>query len=170
VLGRKFIFSEEARQERRERMRKLNERPDLQAKRAAFLASDRSPFKQPEIHRKSVEIQRANGFPNLNYDGAPTIPQKLLFDHLPGATMEFTLSESNGLRVDIAIPSLKLAIEVDGLSHMKRREKERDARKEQVLKARGWVMLRFWNAEILGDLASVLARIQAAITALQEIA
>lgn len=152
-------------------MKALNERPDVRAKLVAFRASDRCPIRRPENLRKQIEQQRALGFPNLKYDGAPTVPQKVLFEALPGATMEFALTgtaKSNSLRIDIAIPSLKLAIEVDGLSHTKRREKARDAKKEQVLKERGWTLLRFWNAEILGDLSSVLMRVHATVAMLQK--
>jgi very-short-patch-repair endonuclease len=149
-------------------MRELNKRPDVQAKRAAFLASDRAPFKQPDVHRRSVESQRVIGFPNLRYDGGPTATQRMLFNRLSGATMEFAFTENGKLCIDIAIPFLKLAIEVDGLSHTKRRQKEKDAKKEQLLKERGWTLLRFRNAEILGNLSSVLARIQTVMATLQE--
>jgi very-short-patch-repair endonuclease len=98
----------------------------------------------------------------------PTIPQKILFDHLPGATLEFMLPKVGG-RIDVAIPSSKLAIEVDGVSHRLSKQKERDAKKEQALKERGWTLLRFQNAEILGDLSSVLTRIEAAMTMLQKV-
>jgi very-short-patch-repair endonuclease len=149
-------------------MRELTKRPEVQAKLIAFRASDRCPINQPENSKKQIERQRALGFPNLNYDGAPTVPQKILFDALRGATMEFKIPKIGKMKIDIAIPSLKLAIEVDGLSHTKRGQKEKDAKKEQALKARGWTLLRFWNAEILGDLSSVLARIQAQITVLEK--
>jgi very-short-patch-repair endonuclease len=166
-LGRrKATFSEEVRQKRREQMRKLNERPDVQAKRAAFLASDCAPFKRPEIKRKSIEKQREMGFPTLKPVPGPTLPQKILFGALPGLVMEYPIAVDRRLRVDLAIPSLRLAIEVDGFSHTSRKGKRADARKEQILKERNWVLLRFWNKEILSDLSSVLRRIQATITEL----
>jgi hypothetical protein len=172
LLGRRrAVFSEETRKKRSEQMRSLNERLDVKAKLIAFRASDRCPIKLPENRQKRIENQRALGFPNLNYGGGPTVPQKILFNALPGATMEFVLlgtAKSNSLRIDIAIPSLKLAIEVDGLSHTKRKQKACDARKEQALKERGWALLRFWNAEILGDLPSVLMRIHAMAAMLQK--
>lgn len=165
------VFSDETRRKRAEWMRELMKRPDVQAKLMAHRTSDRSPVKLPENRRKLIENQRTKGFPNLKYDGGPTIPQKLLFDHLPGATMEFALSRGKGKsgawRIDIAIPTLKLAIEVDGLSHVKKKEKKRDAKKEQALLEHGWTLLRFWNGEILGDLPSVLARIQSTIATLK---
>lgn len=173
-LGRRrAVFGEEARRERSERMKALNARPDVQAKLIAFRASDRCPIRRPENIQKVVEKQRALGFPNLKYDGGPTVPQKLLFEALPGATMEFSISgdgkgRKNLLSLDIAIPSLKLAIEVDGLSHTKRKERATDARKEQILKERGWILLRFWNKEVMGDLSAVLMRIHATVAMLQK--
>jgi hypothetical protein len=151
-------------------MRELMKRPEVQSKLQAHRASDRCPIKLPENRRKLIENQRIKGFLNLKYDGTPTIPQKILLDHLPGSVIEFTFPKNKRLRIDIAIPSLKLAIEVDGLSHVKQKQKNFDAKKEQMLKERGWTLLRFWNAEILGDLSSVLARIQVVMAALQEVA
>ena len=114
--------------------------------------------KRSETMRKVISMH--NNLP-------PTIPQKILLDHLPGATLEFRFPEVGGA-IDIAIPSLRLAIEVDGQSHRSSRQKEKDVRKEQRLKDCGWTLLRFWNAEILGDLSSVLARIKAQITVLEK--
>lgn len=172
LLGRRrAILSEGARKERSERMKMLNKRPDVQAKLVAFRTSDRCPIKSLESRHKLIENQRALGFPNLNYRGGPTAQQKILFDHLPGATMEFVLpgsGKTKSMSVDIAIPALKLAIEVDGLSHTKQVEKERDAKKEQLLKESGWTLLRFWNKEIVENLASVLARVRVTTATLQK--
>src|SRR6516225_10292207 len=55
----------------------------------------------------------------------PTIPQKILFEALPESTLEYGLP--NFMKIDIAIPRLKLAIEVDGQSHKAASMKERDA-------------------------------------------
>jgi very-short-patch-repair endonuclease len=175
VLGkRRATYSEAVRQKRSEQMRKLNERPDVREKLIAFRASDRCPVKLPENRRKLVEGQRALGFPNLNYRGGPTAPQKILFDALPGAAMEFRFLGSgresgkvSRLSIDVAIPSLKLAIEVDGLSHVRQLDKARDSRKEQALKERGWTLLRFRNGEVLNDLSSVLSKIQDRIAMLR---
>ena len=46
-------------------------------------------------------------------------------------------------------------------------EKKQDAKKEQVLLERGWILLRFWNGQVLGDFSSVLARIQSTIATLK---
>jgi len=55
--------------------------------------------------------------------------------------------------VDFLCLRSALAVEVDGGVHAER--PDRDARREAYLKARGLKVLRFWNAEVLGDLDRV---------------
>jgi hypothetical protein len=54
----------------------------------------------------------------------------------------------NSYKVDLAIPERKIAIEVDGKSHKLSSKKAQDKKKEDVLKALGWRVLRFWNEEV----------------------
>lgn len=84
-------------------------------------------------------------------------------------------------KIDIAFPSKKLAIFVDGCfwhacpehSHLPRTNKsywhpklkrnvERDKAKEERLKTEGWTVLRFWEHE-LKDIGRILNRIQAVL-------
>jgi len=62
-------------------------------------------------------------------------------------------------RVDVAIESLKLAIEVDGNSHKQKLWRFLDHRKEIALGLLGWSVLRFWNAEVDADIHSVVERV-----------
>lgn len=55
-------------------------------------------------------------------------------------------------KVDIAYPEMRIAIEVDGHSHTLASRKEEDQKKEKVLGALGWRVIRFWNSEIDKDL------------------
>lgn len=71
--------------------------------------------------------------------------------------MEFYIPEIRRL-VDIIIPSIKLAIEVDGIFHRidfwgktKEQKKEDDIRKNNQLNYLGWRILRFDNEEIDND-------------------
>jgi very-short-patch-repair endonuclease len=66
--------------------------------------------------------------------------------------------------VDLAYPPGKLAIEVDGKSHLTRKWKFLDARKTSVLECLGWKVLRFWNKEINNSPERVVAEIQTCIT------
>ena len=61
--------------------------------------------------------------------------------------------------VDFYIPSLKLAIEVDGHSHFTKEGKARDAERTAVLGSHGLTVLRFTNTEVLKVLEEVTSTI-----------
>lgn len=63
-------------------------------------------------------------------------------------------------KIDIANPSLKIAIEVDGSSHTNCIVKARDVKKEDFLKSLGWRTMRFSNKEVMQNLEGVLQNIQ----------
>jgi len=67
-------------------------------------------------------------------------------------------------KVDIACPVTLLAIEVDGQSHARKKWKFLDRRKESVLAALGWSVLRFTNQQVDEDLTTVLAKIRSFMT------
>jgi very-short-patch-repair endonuclease len=53
--------------------------------------------------------------------------------------------------VDFYIPKLKLVIEIDGESHIKKREIDYDEKRTKALESYGLKVLRFWNYDVLGD-------------------
>jgi len=53
----------------------------------------------------------------------------------------------------------RLIIELDGSQH--RQALDRDAARDAFLRKRGFVMLRFWNNEVLNEMQAVLDRIWA---------
>ena len=61
---------------------------------------------------------------------------------------------------DFAVPARKLVIEIDGGQHATTTVC-RDAARTRVLEARGWRVIRFWNSDVLGNLAGVLETIAA---------
>lgn len=65
-------------------------------------------------------------------------------------------------KVDLALPSQMLAVEVDGFSHCSRRDL--DAKKDAALAELGWTVLRFSNQEILDSLDSVAEQIASRCT------
>ena len=70
--------------------------------------------------------------------------------------------------LDFAAPEFKLAIEVDGETHYVGDGPRRDEVRDTFLRQNGWRVLRFLNAEVLGNLEGVLTIIsnnaRAAIT------
>jgi very-short-patch-repair endonuclease len=69
------------------------------------------------------------------------------------------LSLPSCVYVDIAAPTLKVAVEVDGSNHRARMVRAADQRKEAFLRAEGWTVFRFSNQEILNSLSTVAATI-----------
>ncbi len=53
--------------------------------------------------------------------------------------------------IDVGNAALKIAIEVDGPSHISRREL--DEKKDEFLRGRGWIVLMFTNQEVMERLA-----------------
>ena len=61
--------------------------------------------------------------------------------------------------LDFACPALGIAIEADGGQHAEPGEHDR---RDQFLEARGWLVMRFWNNEILANTDGVIFLIQEA--------
>jgi very-short-patch-repair endonuclease len=63
----------------------------------------------------------------------------------------------NGFVVDFCCPDAKVVIEIDGGQHVARREQ--DARRTANLEASGYLLLRFWNNEVMRNVEGVLQSI-----------
>ena len=61
--------------------------------------------------------------------------------------------------LDFYCPRLRLAIELDGGQHDFAGKIERDQRRDLWLAARGVSVLRFWNSDVIENMAGVLERI-----------
>jgi very-short-patch-repair endonuclease len=85
-----------------------------------------------------------------------TAPVKGMFPSLPHC-----------YKVDIADSTVKLAIEVDGRSHRSPRWRYLDKRKEEILRALGWKVMRFDNKRVLDNLHEVVAEVSTLLTSLQ---
>lgn len=62
--------------------------------------------------------------------------------------------------LDFYAPKIKLAIEVDGLIHNIKENKEYDKERTKYLKYKNIKILRFWNSEIENNLNAVLNKIE----------
>jgi very-short-patch-repair endonuclease len=64
-------------------------------------------------------------------------------------------------RIDLALPTYKIAIECDGKAyHSTPEQKAHDRRKDAYLSKHGWKVLRFSGRIIYQDLSTVIARIE----------
>lgn len=96
----------------------------------------------------------------------PTHPERILhyrlreaFPHVDWRTQHVV----GRAIVDIAAPSLRLAIEVDGDSHYAPGAAARDRWRTFGLRLRGWRVLRFTNLEVRHNVDGVLQTIASAI-------
>jgi very-short-patch-repair endonuclease len=61
----------------------------------------------------------------------------------------------SGYIVDFACPEKKLVIEIDGSHHGEALQAEADRTRDATLQSLGWTVLRFWNDDVLRDVAGV---------------
>lgn len=127
--------------------------PENRAK-AAERMRRRNPMKDPVTKAKAATTRRAGDWRPKVRGGngtGPTVAQQLLASRL-GWDMEHVVVtganyKPNCYLIDIAEPTLKVAIEVDGNSHQALTRKKVDARKTKFLVGHGWIVLRFSNRE-----------------------
>jgi very-short-patch-repair endonuclease len=62
--------------------------------------------------------------------------------------------------LDLALPRLRLSVEVDGNKHHDQQQQRVDGKKEAFLAEAGWTVLRLWNKDIRNSLATLVAKIR----------
>lgn len=67
--------------------------------------------------------------------------------------------------VDFCAPQKKIIIEIDGRQHQD--QKEYDDERTQVLAAKGYTVLRFWNEDVINHLETVLDSIHTVLRSKQ---
>tara|TARA_Y100000310_G_scaffold339361_2_gene431810 strand:- start:1337 stop:1786 length:450 start_codon:yes stop_codon:yes gene_type:complete len=67
-------------------------------------------------------------------------------------------------KIDLGCQEQKVGIEIDGASHNNPTRRSQDRKKERVLSALGWSVLRFTNSRVREDLAGVVQDIRATCT------
>jgi very-short-patch-repair endonuclease len=135
-----------------------------------------NPMHKEASRQKMQATLRARGHTPKIRGGngtGPTQAQNILAEAL-GWQMEYVikthLPKNNALhaatnyKVDIANPTLMIAIEVDGRSHQTLARKSQDRKKEQLLSGLGWRILRFTNQEILDHLHECVQTVTSTIS------
>lgn len=135
----------------------------------------RNPMAKAPARAKMRETLRRIGHRPLVQGGngrGQTVPQSALLAALPSGwvaehIVQTKMSRGNGFpthyKLDLANPTAKIAVEVDGLSHRALVRQDQDARKAAFLEERGWTVLRFRNEEVLADTAACAARATEAV-------
>jgi very-short-patch-repair endonuclease len=92
-----------------------------------------------------------------------TEPELMLWSQLRGAALEglsFRRQTPIGpYIVDFFCPAKKLVVEVDGSQHLTDEGITADEARTRWLTAEGYVVLRFYNVEVIENIEGVLARI-----------
>jgi hypothetical protein len=122
----------------------------------------RNPMRDAKTRQKMRESMKGKTFISRGGNGKFTEQQRMLSEAL-GLPVEYSIATQpirgkmeslpTNYKVDIAEPSCKLAIEVDGKTHKLRKWRFLDARKTHALNLLGWTVLRFWNQQVTEDLA-----------------
>jgi len=66
-------------------------------------------------------------------------------------------------KVDVGMPSVKVAVECDGQSHNGAKAQARDAKKDSLLESLGWIVLRFKNQEIFSDIHGCVSKVESVV-------
>jgi hypothetical protein len=131
--------------------------PDLEwRKKASERMKSSNPMENPDIIEKAAAKKRGRSFAGDRGGNGQLTPQQIALANALGWEMEVSIPTKNpswtALVVDIGNRDLKIAIEVDGGSHLSKKQKNRDRKKAELLTQQGWSLVRFWNSEIDKDL------------------
>jgi hypothetical protein len=150
-------------------------------KHASRRMRERNPMYNPVAREKMRTTLRAMGWQPSVRGGngkGPTAPQLALACAL-GWPMEQIVPTRAGrtnpdrlprhYKLDIANPTLRVAIEVDGGSHCGEERKAQDRKKDSFLRSIGWTVLRFSNREVTGDLAACVRTVLSTTSRLRTI-
>lgn len=164
----KSLATPKLRETSRASMKRLRERPDVQAKLAAHLAGPGNPIKNPANRIKAQRVLRERGYTMLNGGNGRglTVPQALLQQRLRwAAEVAIPTNQPRGsgyptaYKLDLADPVLRIGIELDGHSHYSAAARQRDAKKTAFLESLGWTILRFQNSEVIADTDAIVKRV-----------
>lgn len=94
-------------------------------------------------------------------NGRPLPRAHKMLAEILGWPVEWTVATGKGrghhYSIDIANPSIKVAVEVDGKSHKALLRKKTDSEKDEYLRSQGWLVLRVSNEQVLQDPGKIAA-------------
>lgn len=138
-----------------------------------------NPMHRDEVRQKmSATLQQIGHKPRVQGGNGRglTEPQWRLMNAVSGLEPEYILKtgmkRGSGYpyhyKLDLAMPSVRLAVEVDGGSHQSLERRQQDAKKDNFLKSNGWTVLRFTNQEVMCNLEAVRQTVTSTISRLRE--
>ncbi len=144
------------------------------AKKSSERILSRSSDMAKAISEKSKETKRRKGILHIwsgerGGNGKIPLTQAVLLEALgDGWETEFPIptkvKKGNGYptcyKVDLALPRIRLAVEVDGSGHRSKRILLLDAKKTRFLNGLGWIVLRCTNRDVTRNLSRTLFRIR----------
>ena len=136
----------------------------IRAPESSIRMRERNPMHTPGVKERVAASRRATGdwAPSVRGGNGrgPTEPQKKLLDALgAGWGVELAIPTSlprgsgypTAYKVDLALPSAKMAVEVDGHTHNSPRQRALDRKKDECLRGLGWRVWRFSNRAAMDD-------------------
>lgn len=115
-----------------------------------------------ERERAGVRVQNARALRANGTDAEQALWSQLRSRQLAGR--KFRRQHPIGPYIaDFACVQAKLVVELDGGQHAQADALEHDERRTRFLQNQGWHVLRFWNHEVLAELAGVLQAIALAL-------
>lgn len=119
----------------------------------------KNPMHELANRQKVSETFKARGIQPVrkwgNGNGLTPIQEKMAGLLGDGWVPELAIATGKGrgngyptcYKVDLGHPVLMIALELDGSSHRSPKRREMDQRKDALLRALGWKVLRLWNTE-----------------------
>ena len=139
---------------------------------------ENNPMSRIEVRTKVSKILKEKGHKPKVRGGngtGMTKPQEILYQELkkknilsiPELPIKTYQKVGSGYptcyKVDLGIEELKIAIEIDGASHLLLKRQEQDVKKDMFLESLGWKVLRFKNQEVINNLEEVTKNIMSTI-------
>lgn len=159
------VFTPELRAKQSKAQRARNKAHPELAVESSRRMIERNPMRDPKTRKKVSEAHRQAGHrpPFLGGNGRPIAKPQAKLAAALGWICEFVVrtnrTRPTHYKVDIANPSTKVAVEVDGPSHNSLKVQAADARKTAFLEAIGWLVLRVSNEDALHRTATMAASI-----------